>query len=344
MEKYGVYIGRFQPLHNAHLYTMKFALDRVEKLIIVIGSTTTSKSIKNPWTSDERQKMILDSLKDEHNIDSSRIIFVNAVDYLYNDNLWTTALQTNIASIIDEVDQDKVILFGHDKDKSTFYLRLFPKWLHIDFGEIKTLKNINATMIRNAFFAGALKDVRIFIPNKVYDFLLHDVNTQSYIRLTDEYNHIQEYRSIWSVTPFPPTFVTTDAVVVKSGHILVVRRKVNPGQGLIALPGGFLNQDEFIVDGMLRELKEETGIALPKDELKKRIVDQRVFDHPNRSLRGRTITHAYCMNLGFGDLPNVKGNDDADKAWWMSLRDVNRNEEQFFEDHFHIIQHFVHKF
>jgi bifunctional NMN adenylyltransferase/nudix hydrolase len=138
MEKYGVYIGRFQPLHNAHLYTMKFALDRVEKLIIVIGSTTTSKSIKNPWTSDERQKMILDSLKDEHNIDSSRIIFVNAVDYLYNDNLWTTALQTNIASIIDEVDQDKVILFGHDKDKSTFYLRLFPKWLHIDFGEIKT--------------------------------------------------------------------------------------------------------------------------------------------------------------------------------------------------------------
>jgi bifunctional NMN adenylyltransferase/nudix hydrolase len=95
---------------------------------------------------------------------------------------------------------------------------------------------------------------------------------------------------------------------------------------------------------MLRELKEETGIALPKDELKKRIVDQRVFDHPNRSLRGRTITHAYCMNLGFGDLPNVKGNDDADKAWWMSLRDVNRNEEQFFEDHFHIIQHFVHKF
>ena len=93
----------------------------------------------------------------------------------------------------------------------------------------------------------------------------------------------------------------------------------------------------------MRELKEETGIKLPIPELKKAIVDERVFDHPGRSLRGRTITHAYCFNLGRGDLPQVKGMDDADKAWWMPLDSVYGQKAMFFEDHFHIINYFINR-
>jgi len=48
--------------------------------------------------------------------------------------------------------------------------------------------------------------------------------------------------------------------------------------------------------------------------------------------------------LGHGTLPIVKGSDDADKAWWMSLSDLANREDQFFEDHFHIITHFINKF
>jgi hypothetical protein len=36
--------------------------------------------------------------------------------------------------------------------------------------------------------------------------------------------------------------------------------------------------------------------------------------------------------------------DDAEKAFWMPLRDVYRREEEFFEDHFHIIFFFTSKF
>jgi bifunctional NMN adenylyltransferase/nudix hydrolase len=339
MNKYGVYIGRFQPCHNAHILTILEALKHVEQLIVVIGSASCSKSIKNPWTSQERSNMILGALA-EYNIPSNRIIFIDALDYLYNDNLWTTAVQTSIANIT--LDNEDVILFGHDKDKTTFYLRLFPKWRHMDFGSFSN--DINATTIRQLYFENNLQKLEQLVPSSVYNYLKAEINSDEYSRLAGEYDHIKEYKNLWSSAPYPPIFVTTDAVVIKSGHILVVRRKANPGKGLIALPGGFLNENEFLIDGAIRELKEETNIGLPKDELKKRIIDTRVFDHPNRSLRGRTITHAYCFNLGIGELPKVKGQDDADKSWWMSLRDVMLNEHKFYEDHFHIIQYFASKF
>ena len=62
--------------------------------------------------------------------------------------------------------------------------------------------------------------------------------------------------------------MTVDAVVVQSGHILLVKRGDMPGKGLWALPGGFLNQEETMLDGAIRELKEETKIKVPVPVLK----------------------------------------------------------------------------
>jgi len=165
--------------------------------------------------------------------------------------------------------------------------------------------------------------------------------TPEFNRLYKEHQHIQDYKAQWVGAPFPPTFVTVDAVVICSGHVLVVRRKGALGNGLIALPGGFLNTNETIVNGCLRELREETSIKIHVNELRKHIVDERVFDHPTRSLRGRTITHAVYIDLGRGELPPVKGTDDADKAWWMPLAELHAREAEFFEDHAHIVQRFI---
>jgi bifunctional NMN adenylyltransferase/nudix hydrolase len=234
-----------------------------------------------------------------------------------------------------------VTLYGHDKDRSTAYLAEFPRW---GFTEVGSRGKIDATLVRTLYFEARWEELATMVPGPVLEFLERDSKTPEYKRLQGEYQDIKDYRASWAVAPYPVIFQTVDAVVIKSGHILVVRRKGRMGHGLIALPGGFLNAKERLLDGCLRELKEETKIRMLKDDLKKHLVGSHTFDDPDRSQRGRTITTAFCFNLGSGDLPGVEGADDADKAWWMSLRDVNRHEEDFFEDHFAIIQHFTNRF
>ena len=149
---------------------------------------------------------------------------------------------------------------------------------------------------------------------------------------------IELLRTKYRVAPYEAVFMTTDAVVVQSGHILLVRRRAEPGKGLYAMPGGFLNPSERIKDGVIRELREETKIKVPDPVLRGSIKAREVYDKPDRSLRGRTITHAYLIELQPGELPKVKGSDDAEKAKWVPISVFEKMEDQMFEDHYHIIK------
>jgi bifunctional NMN adenylyltransferase/nudix hydrolase len=123
-----------------------------------------------------------------------------------------------------------------------------------------------------------------------------------------------------------------------------VRRRVHPGKGLLALPGGFLKEDATLEDSMLRELKEETQIKVPAQVLRGSIKTSRAFDYPDRSTRGRTITFAYHIELepSLKDgLSRVKGGDDAARAFWLPLSALGEKEDEFFEDHIHIIRYFL---
>ena len=138
-----------------------------------------------------------------------------------------------------------------------------------------------------------------------------------------------------------PVFVTTDAVLVHSGHILLVRRGRRPGKDLWALPGGFVDQEETIYESCLRELREETGMQIPAPALRAALEGQRVFDAPHRSQRGRTITHAFFFHFPEGELPPILGGDDAAEAKWLRLARVPQMQSQMFEDHFHIVDWFL---
>jgi len=333
---YSIFIGRFQPFHNAHLALLRRALELADNTIVIIGSHNQAVNTKNPWTSEERERMIRGSLTDTEN---KRVKVIYMRDSLYNENIWITSLQEKIKTSVS--DTDSVVLVGCDYDKSSYYLRLFPQW------EVDLVQNMDehprATEVRNAFFSFD-GDWGSHVPASTRSFLSDFKWTEICAKLREEFDFLADYKAKWDSAPFAPTFITTDAVVIKSGHVLVVRRGGKLGKGLIALPGGFLNPYEKIEDGMLRELKEESRIKLPKAHLRSAIKANRVFDHPERSLRGRTITHAYLLDLGSGDLPKVRGGDDADKAWWMPLSEFMTREHEFFEDHWHIISFFILKF
>ncbi len=76
----GLFIGRFQPFHKGHLATIKFALERVEQLVIVVGSAQKSHEPKNPFTAGERIRMIKQSLDIDDEIDVRRILIIPVPD------------------------------------------------------------------------------------------------------------------------------------------------------------------------------------------------------------------------------------------------------------------------
>lgn len=322
---YAVVLGRFQPLHNAHVKLLERAFEVAHTVIVVVGSHRSTSTVKNPFTTDERYRMIDSSLSVSQ---VARTFLTCAKDSLYNENLWLTDVQTRVSRITGE--DKKIAIVGSLSDDSSYYLKSFPRWKWVFEPQ---LSKYHATDIRRMWFEGD-DTWKKQVPTAVVRALIEKKEKPEFQDLLSEYNFIKDYRNKWSSAPYPPTFVTVDVVVIKSGHVLVVKRKIAPGKGLFALPGGFVNQKETVKAAGLREGHEETGIYLDENDLKSTMV----FDHPDRSLRGRTITHAMVFDLGNGELPVVKGGDDASDALWMSMRDVEENSELFFEDHRDIIQ------
>lgn len=64
--KVGFYIGRFQPPHKGHVHAVKYCLERVDELIIGIGSSQFSHEDANPFTTAERFTMLRLALEDAH--------------------------------------------------------------------------------------------------------------------------------------------------------------------------------------------------------------------------------------------------------------------------------------
>lgn len=329
-----VFAGRFQPFHLGHKAVIDRALELADEVIVVVGSSFQPRSTKNPFTFEERKAMI-DAV-----YGTNRVKVVPVMDYPYDDNAWVSAVQNAVNGALSNVWSDyppKVGLIGHSKDSSSYYLNIFPQWRnHV---EVENIDGINATDIRNGIYE---RDYSLLIKHandKIMKQSLAIMDANPEIR--EEYEQIQNYKASWASAPYAPTFVTTDAVITQSGYVLLIKRGGFPYKGCWALPGGYLASGQFIEDNMIKELREETCIKVPAKVLKGSIKSVKIFDHPGRDPRGRTITHAYHIDLGFPNekLPRVRGADDAVHAEWIPLSEV-RSEMMAF-DHFSIIRHFV---
>jgi bifunctional NMN adenylyltransferase/nudix hydrolase len=340
-----VFIGRFQPFHVGHRRVIELALEQAKQVLVLVGSSYQPRTIKNPFTYEERRQMIEMSLDPQH---LSRLTIRPLRDYLYNDNKWMQEVQKHVDLLMPTIKPPfegksplKVGIIGHDKDQSSWYLNAFPQWDFIEVGR-SYIDTIDASTVRDMWLSGQSPTFTSGALNTdVHSFIYKKFPKKEYERLVREYTHIKEYKQQWEVSPYPVIFQTCDAVVIQSGHVLLVRRRSAPGEGLYAMPGGFVNVNETIENGMIRELREETKIKVPDPVLRGSIKARHVFDAPGRSLRGRTITNAFLIELPAGPLPTVKGSDDAVKAKWVSLSDFEKMEDQMFEDHHYIVSYFL---
>jgi bifunctional NMN adenylyltransferase/nudix hydrolase len=344
--QYSVLIGRFQPFHFGHQRLVEHALRMSERVIVVVGSDKQHRSVKNPFTFEERERMIRGALR---NTEQARTSVIGVPDSPYNDSMWIASVQSGVDRLIAAdgatPESVSVAIVGHLKDDSSYYLKLFPKWQFVGFENVESM---NATDIRELYFdpenRGQLApDV---LPDSTAGFLQNFLATHHYQSIAEERVFLADYKIKYAYagSQFPPIYTTVDAVVIEAGHILLVQRKFSPGKGTWALPGGFVGQDEYLVDAAIRELREETKLKVPMPVLKGSVKGQHVFDAPQRSQRGRTITHAFFFDLAHNQwtgLSDVRAADDAAAVRWVPIAEFLKMQEDIYEDHYFIANHFL---
>lgn len=344
---FGVFIGRFQPLHVGHEHVIARTLEQVERLIVLVGSANVARDPRNPFTYAEREAMLRSAFR--HEVAQGRLIIAPIDDHLYSDTAWVTQVQRMVRTLVLEhgnghgfqnhgLSDFRVVLAGYGKDASSYYLKLFPEWESLQVES--QYGTFSSNDVRQRYFQRIPEVPASILSAGVTDFLRDFMLGETFKALLEEAEFLAAYPAQWGTGPF----VTADAVVVQSGHILLVERGRAPGKGLLALPGGFVNPAERIRDAAIRELREETAISddkgqIPPAMLASFIEDARtrVFDAPNRSLRGRIITHAFLFRLPERrKLFSVKGGDDAAHAQWYRFGDLSP--DMLFEDHWAIIE------
>ena len=308
--KTGIFIGRFQPVHHGHIHALGVAASQVNKLYILVGSANACRSIKNPWTFDERKQMLALKLHAER-ITNYEIVPLN--DYRYSDTQW----MSDVRATIEHYNMGSPILFGHMKEGND-YLKWFPE---LKFKSIEAQYQINATMIREEMF----KNDDPLMPETV----------------RGDYAFYQKEKQLFKDYPFPETlnFNCSDAILECQGHVLLIQRKFSPGRGAWALPGGFRNQRETFLDCAIRELMEETNVRVPEKVLRGSIVKTELFDSPRRSFGIPRNTMAVYMRISPNpdySLPRANGADDAALCKWVPLTDALNNIEMY-DDHKDII-------
>lgn len=332
-----IVMGRFQFVHLFHEALIDKARSLANHTLIVVGSAYQAPSIQNPLSFKERASLLssLYPWPEEVSIKGQR-------DY-NDDTVWAINIQKLVSDTLAEnglPDDAKIVIVGHEKDESSFYLKMFPQW---DFFETGSAGPLSATDVREIIYKETphLPFLENVVSTQAMKFIRGYVGSPEWEYIRQEIEQNKVYKSQFAGLAYPPTFVTVDAVLVCMGHVLMVKRKASPGKGLWALPGGFLNADtdRSLVDAMIRELREETMLKVPSAVLRGSIQESRVFDAINRSARGRTITHAFFIELGDNTLPKVKGADDAEVAKWIPIHQVDP--ETCFEDHWQILQSFT---
>jgi bifunctional NMN adenylyltransferase/nudix hydrolase len=322
-----VLIGRFQPFHQGHASLLARALDTAPRVVVVLGSAHSARTVRNPFTSSEREDMIRACLAESEN---RRLVVAGQRD-VWDLRRWSR----EVRAAVDALAGGPTALVGHRKDRSSGYLGSFPGWTVVETGRLGPL---DATPLRERILSDSP-------PESILDELSGSIPAPALERIGDwlrgpwrrELALDREAILAFEGSRGPGPFVAADVVVRTRDRVLLTTRGHHPGFGQVALPGGLLRRGESLEAGSRRIFEEKTGLALEDGPVR-----EAFFSHPQRSQRARIATHAFLFEPVWETLPALAGRGDDGSAQWVSETDLPGMEDRFFEDHFHILDEFLH--
>ena len=119
--------------------------------------------------------------------------------------------------------------------------------------------------------------------------------------------------------------VGVGAVVVHEGRVLVARRSNPPLKGHWTLPGGVLELGESLTEGVVREVREETGLLVEPVELIELL--DRIHRQDDRVQFHYVIADYLCRVTG-GVLHAAS---DADAVRWIKRSEWNSHSALVFD-------------
>lgn len=160
----GLLIGRFQPFHLGHLKALQFALSKVDKLWVGLGSSNKPIDKSNPFTPEQRKEMILSSIDDSMK-ERISIYFIPDVD---NHIKWIEKIDT----IVPKFD----IIFSNDELTKHLYSKRNIQVMPIPFLNRESLSGTN------------IRD--LIVSDQKWDNLVPD-GTRSFLKNTSAKEHLK---------------------------------------------------------------------------------------------------------------------------------------------------------
>lgn len=147
-----LYIGRFQPFHKGHLFDVQNALSFSDSVTIGIGSAQEKNTKDNPFSFEERKKMI-EGVLEKEGITSFRVVGIEDIN---NNDEWVD----HVTGIVGSFD---VVYTGNPLVKQLFSKK------GVDVKDVEFLGDINATSIRENIVNG--EEWQSLVPKETIDFL-----------------------------------------------------------------------------------------------------------------------------------------------------------------------------
>ena len=118
----------------------------------------------------------------------------------------------------------------------------------------------------------------------------------------------------------------------------LVKRNFDPYKGKWALPGGHVEDEDTILESVVKEVKEELGLEIEEDW----VHIAGYVDDPKRDPRGRYISFVSYVTLPLlkeSELPPLEGDIEVQEVKWFTSKQIKELDLAF--DHNKILMDFA---